>query len=154
MSAKKPRSQKAKTAKSPINGAEIPLGAHPGNTGGKPGRSGRPPSVVRDVCSLRFEERVPLLANIADGTAPLSERCPQCGYEGADAGLGTVETRDRLRAIDMLGKYGLGERSEFSEDVVTANVDKMLTVAQALMAPEDFAAFCKQADTIWNGKHG
>lgn len=31
-----------KTARSPRNGAEIPLGAHPGNTGGKKGRSGRP----------------------------------------------------------------------------------------------------------------
>jgi hypothetical protein len=31
----------AKTARSPLNGAEIPLGAHPGNTGGKKGRSGR-----------------------------------------------------------------------------------------------------------------
>lgn len=33
-----------KTARSPRNGAEIPLGAHPGNTGGKKGRSGRKPS--------------------------------------------------------------------------------------------------------------
>lgn len=33
-----------KTATSPKNGAVIPLGAHPGNTGGKKGRSGRKPS--------------------------------------------------------------------------------------------------------------
>lgn len=32
-----------KTAKSPRNGQEIPLGNHPGNTGGKKGRSGRRP---------------------------------------------------------------------------------------------------------------
>ena len=32
-----------KTAKSPRNGQTIPLGAHPGNTGGKKGRSGRRP---------------------------------------------------------------------------------------------------------------
>jgi hypothetical protein len=31
----------AKTAKSPLNAAEIPLGAHAKNTGGKKGRSGR-----------------------------------------------------------------------------------------------------------------
>lgn len=30
-----------RTARSPINGAEIPLGNHPGNTGGKKGRSGK-----------------------------------------------------------------------------------------------------------------
>jgi hypothetical protein len=38
-----------KTAKpSPRNGNVLPLGAHPGNTGGKPGRSGRPPSAFKD----------------------------------------------------------------------------------------------------------
>lgn len=37
-----------KTAKSPLNGAEIPLGAHIGNTGGKKGRSGRPPKAFKD----------------------------------------------------------------------------------------------------------
>lgn len=40
---KTPPKTAAKTAKSPKNGAEIPLGAHPGNTGGKKGRSGRKP---------------------------------------------------------------------------------------------------------------
>lgn len=34
----------AKTATpSPLNGVALPVGAHPGNTGGKPGRSGRKP---------------------------------------------------------------------------------------------------------------
>jgi hypothetical protein len=32
-----------KTATSPLSGGVIPLGAHPGNTGGKKGRSGRKP---------------------------------------------------------------------------------------------------------------
>lgn len=45
----------AKTAKSPKNGAEIPLGAHPGNTGGKKGRSGRKPdefkALMREAAS-------------------------------------------------------------------------------------------------------
>jgi hypothetical protein len=37
---------------------------------------------------------------------------------------------NRLRAVDTAAKYGLGERSEFSEDVVTANLDAMLTAAR------------------------
>lgn len=39
-----------KTAKSPRNGAEIPLGAHPKNTGGKKGRSGRKPDWLKKFC--------------------------------------------------------------------------------------------------------
>lgn len=36
----------AKTARSPLTGATIPLGAHPQNTGGKKGRSGRRPFAI------------------------------------------------------------------------------------------------------------
>ncbi len=37
-----------KSAKpSPRSGVALPLGAHPGNTGGKPGRSGRPPDAFK-----------------------------------------------------------------------------------------------------------
>jgi len=40
-----------KTAKpSPVNGVELRVGAHPGNTGGKPGRSGRPPDAFKAIC--------------------------------------------------------------------------------------------------------
>jgi hypothetical protein len=45
-----------KTAKSPINGAEIPLGAHPKNTGGKKGRSGRPPGPFKDFLKRLRED--------------------------------------------------------------------------------------------------
>lgn len=48
-----------KTARSPRSGAEIPLGAHPGNTGGKPGRSGRPPKAFKDfLAELRRSPKV------------------------------------------------------------------------------------------------
>jgi hypothetical protein len=40
-----------KTAKpSPVNGVQLPVGAHLGNTGGKPGRSGRPPDAFKAIC--------------------------------------------------------------------------------------------------------
>ena len=44
-----------KTAKktatpSPRSGVALPLGNHPGNTGGKPGRSGRPPDEFKALC--------------------------------------------------------------------------------------------------------
>jgi hypothetical protein len=75
-----------KTAISPLSGAAIPLGAHPGNTGGKKGRSGRLPSKVREACRLAFHQRLKVLKQIADN-------------EHEDAA-------DRIRAVDTLGKYG------------------------------------------------
>lgn len=48
-----------KTAISPRNGAEIPLGAHVANTGGKAGRSGRPPNEFREqLRTILEDERV------------------------------------------------------------------------------------------------
>ena len=76
------------TARSPLNGAEIPLGAHPRNTGGKKGRSGRPPSAMRELCRLGFEERVAALTRIIDDP--------------------TSRAADKIRAMDLLGKYGIG----------------------------------------------
>lgn len=56
--------------------------------GPKPGapNAGRPPDAVRAACREAFSERVPMLAELAD--------------------TGTPDVR--LRALDMLGRYGLG----------------------------------------------
>ncbi len=83
------------TARSPLNGAEIPLGAHSRNTGGKRGRSGRPPSAIRDLCRMSFEERVTALTQIIDDP------------KSRDA--------DKIRAMDLLGKYGIGVLNEVQE---------------------------------------
>lgn len=51
-----PKASKPKTAKktakpSPRNGNRLPLGNHPGNTGGKKGRSGRKPLAFKQFAS-------------------------------------------------------------------------------------------------------
>jgi hypothetical protein len=74
-------------AVSPINGARIVPG-NPGNSGGKPGRSGRPKSEVREACRAAFNEAMPTLLAIALGKLP------------------DVSYADRIRAADVLGKYG------------------------------------------------
>ena len=142
----------AKVAVSPINGAEIPLGAHPGNTGGKKGRSGRPPSELRRLMREGAADRLPRLMMIADGNVPLTETCPACGHQGATEVLPVADTGEMLRANDMLLKYGLGERSEFSEDVVAENVDRMLSVAETVMSEVHFKTFARQTDAIWNAE--
>jgi hypothetical protein len=55
---------------------------------GKPGRSGRPKSEVRDACRAGFDEAIPVLLAIARGELP------------------EVSNTDRIRAADVLGKYG------------------------------------------------
>ena len=84
------------TARSPLNGAEIPLGAHSRNSGGKKGRSGRPPSAIRIRCQGSFAERVPVLEEIIDDP--------------------TSRDADKVRAMDLLGKYGLGALKEIQGD--------------------------------------
>jgi hypothetical protein len=55
------------------------------------GGSGRPPSAIRERLRGSFEDRVRVLEEIADDTdAPMS---------------------DRMKAIDILAKYGLGTTS-------------------------------------------
>lgn len=80
------------------HGGALYAGGVPGNRGG-----GRPPSRIRGIARKAFGERVRLLAEIADD-----------GEESA---------RDRIRAIDVLGRYGLGqakglEQEEFEAVVV------------------------------------
>jgi hypothetical protein len=58
---------------------------------------GRPSSAVRKACTLAFEQRIAVLTAIADGTEDASPS-------------------DRIKAIDVLGKYGLGTKQEIAGD--------------------------------------
>lgn len=55
------------------------------------GGTGRPPSAVRKACTLAFDQRIKVLTQIADGAE---------------------KDADRIKAIDVLGKYGLGTKEE------------------------------------------
>ena len=86
MTAPKKRKTNGKT-----NGPRLVEQKHGGalNTGGTPGHKGaggRPPSAVREAARLAFSERLEVLTAIADDE---EERAS-----------------DRLKAIDLLGKYG------------------------------------------------
>ncbi len=51
----------------------------------------RPPSVIREPCRGSFEDRIVVLEEIADDAK--------------------ASASDRIRALDLLGKYGLGTSS-------------------------------------------
>lgn len=88
--------------------SDAPVGLRPFQVGDDPRRgrgpmpgapnAGRPPDVVRRACREAFADRVPMLADLADN--------------------GTPEVR--LRALDMLGRYGLGTSFTFDgSDIAT-----------------------------------
>ena len=68
------------TATRESNGGLL-LSGNPGNSGG-----GRPKSEVRAACADGFDKRIPLLQAIADND--------------------TLNPAERLKALDLLGKYG------------------------------------------------
>ena len=107
---KKARKTAKKTAEkkqppSPKNGNQLPAGAHPQNTGGKPGRSGRRPNIVKEK-ALELLEELELLqtaADIAKGQLEI----------GQDRNTGEpiflqVSAGDRLAAIRFLTERAAG----------------------------------------------
>ena len=148
---KKPRAPLPTKIPQPHGGALL-SGGMPGHDGSN---AGRRPSWVRDACLQAFAARVPRLGRIADGVVPMTEACPECGHEADATAAIPPEVSDMLRAADMLGKYGLGEKGEFATDVVQGNLDRTLSVAESVMDEEAFTAFCRQVDAIWNeGRRG
>jgi hypothetical protein len=81
--------------------------------------TGRPPSAIREQLRGSFSERVKILEKIADGivTLRLVGCCEECGHEGEPLTADEIKAAlpqiaDRIKAIDMLAKYGLGTRQE------------------------------------------
>ena len=81
------------------HGGAIRRGSKPGNTPG----SGRPPSCIRAHCRGSFTERVAILEQIADGEPlPMTVH-----YRGETIKVEvSASIKERVQAIDALGKYG------------------------------------------------
>lgn len=119
-----------KTVVSPLNGARLPVGAHPGNTGGKPGRSGRPPSAIRKALRESFDNRVHLLEEIAD--------------DGSN--------KDKLQALELMGRYGLGPLASVNADDIRDKVIATLDVIRQLCPPDLAARVVNALRPIWAGE--
>jgi hypothetical protein len=85
------------------NSGQFKKGVDPRRGVGKPGRSGRPPSIIRQRLRGSFEDRIKVLEEIADDTK--------------------ASTTDRMRALDLMAKYGLGTTST-STDTEGNDVDR------------------------------
>jgi hypothetical protein len=99
-----------KTAKSPKGGAELPLGAHPGNTGGKKGRSGRKPAAWKEACekALQDANALPVLQEIISG-----DIMEEVGRDRKGEPIyGDTKNSDRIGAVKFLAAYAYGQPKE------------------------------------------
>lgn len=119
-SAPKPRKggrRKASANNGRDNGVKKIPQAHGGclNAGGTPGNAGglgAPPSELRRILRLKFAERVAVLEEIVADTK--------------------LRAGDRVKAIELLARYGLGTHDEVS--VVSAEVQERLKRQAQLIA--------------------
>jgi hypothetical protein len=102
---------------SPLNGARCPTGAHPGNTGGLPGRSGRPADEFKaKLEGIRDAKGLPVLEEIISGTITyhLTGVCEHCKKEStgpaniADVLKLVPSVDSRLRGVDLSMRYTVG----------------------------------------------
>ena len=116
-------------------------------------RSGRPTDLIREMAREAFADRIPALADIADGALALwRERCPNCGYEPGpppDLVRGLISPGDRIRAIDTLGKYGPGTIQEMSTDSVRVRLARTIELIRSELEPGQAATLLAKMAVLW-----
>lgn len=120
---------------------------NPGNKGG----TGQPPSAIRQRCRGSFYDRIRILEDIADGAVPLTRKCPKCGHkppkdesspEAAGAG-------DRIRAIDLLGHYGLEVDKGVSAADVRQRLGRTIDIIRESLEPEKALELLDALRPVW-----
>lgn len=106
----------------------LPVGNHPGNTGGKKGRSGRMRDEVRAAALQGAKKAVPQMIRL----------------------LESDEAVTVTRAADVLLKYGLGQQKEVTVDNVRARVEQTLQTIQRLAPPELAQQLIAALQPVWS----
>lgn len=89
-----------------------------GNPGNKGGRSY--PNELRRKLTESFAERIDFVEDVVDGKEgeiELSHRCPECKTY-SKVTLKTAKMSDRLKAWELMGKYGPGSGHTFTKEEV------------------------------------
>ncbi len=95
----------------PLVGELVPQ-AHGGalrHGGTNKGGPGRPPSLIRSLFRDSFANRLWVLEDVADGEPMVRVRDALGNETGATR---SASPGDRIKAVDVLGKYGLGTQVE------------------------------------------
>jgi hypothetical protein len=126
-----PSKSRRKSRRAPIpqphGGALVP-GAGRGPKPGAP-NAGRPPSAVRALLRESFAERVPLAEAIADNPR--------------------LAPADRLRALDLLGRYGLGTTRELSVEEVRDRLTQTVHAVRALVPAPYLEPVLAKLREVW-----
>jgi hypothetical protein len=163
------RKTAAKTAVAKIaqpHGGALYSGGVPGNAGGL----GRAPSAIRAKCRGSFEQRIPILEQIADGEpseevrVPLAlvlrhAKCPRCEgvLEAKDVaqlalvtvkGKGSPKARDRIQAISELGDFGMDSGRMDAEDI-RARLATTVEILQSELDSEDAERVLARIEALW-----
>lgn len=160
-------------------GQELPRGAASGGRGPEPGHGGRPPNLLRSNLTDVLAKGVPAIEAIAMGMLVERKRfrvldllpyveleCPNCGVEGARESLKaklrsvddifqTIEcdvsasAADRIRALDLAGKYGPGVVKQIGVEVVRDKIVETLDLLRERLDPKMFDELRPLLRTIW-----
>ena len=90
---------------------------------------GRPPSAIRERLRGSFDERVAVLEDIADSNAE--------------------STADRIRAIDLLAKYGLGTLKEISTEDVAGRLRDTIAIIRRRLPEAEADALLNEMRSVW-----
>lgn len=142
----------------------VPVGAlipqpHGGairNGGTNVGGPGRPRSALRDRLTGSFEDRITVLEHVADGivSVRLVGKCEACGHEGGPLTLDEIKAAtpaiaDRLKAIDLMGKYGPGAVKEVSVDEVQGRLQQTINEIFATLPTDEAQALVDRIEAFW-----
>jgi hypothetical protein len=122
------------------NGGTLRSG-NPGNRGG----SGTVPSILRDQLRGSFASRIATLEQIADGEVVAKMKVAEKETEM----MVSADVSDRLKAIDMLGKYGLGTVKEISVEAVREKVKETLRIIGEHTSPEQRVVIFRELQPVW-----
>lgn len=118
-----PKSSAKKPVKVPQeHGGALQRGGTPGNPGG-----GRPPAELRRILRLALEERVEAIKDIADNGAP----------------------KDRLKALDLMARYGMGVQKEVTTEHVRERLAQSIEVIREEVEPEVAERVLKRMSKLW-----
>ena len=117
--------------------------------GGKPGnKGGRPRSIIREKLSgVMTEHGIGVLEEIITAPRETTVTCDECGHKqevkppSSDA--------DRLRGVDIAGKYSIGTIQQIDTEQVRARLEQTLDLINELLNPEDAQRLNAALRGVW-----
>ena len=91
------------------HGGALLAGGRPGNKGG-----GRTPNEIRVLMREPLAKLLPIITEIAEASDIQEVTCPHCNEKHEVTSW--LKARDKLQAVDLLAKYGIGTRQEIEHE--------------------------------------